>query len=119
MDYKITDPTQWIVIILITISYLYLFVSYIWSMIDNFKMGRRKPMQNKVQVIEEILENTCWKCEGKGILYTKCCSGIDCACKGLPIYSQDCDVCNGSGIYKETHYIFIRNGIAIDGDTLK
>ena len=73
----------------------------------------------KLKVICEELEMTCWKCEGKGTLFTNCCDGRDCACKGLPIYYSECDMCNGTGIWIEKHYYHIVNGICIDGDTVK
>lgn len=55
-------------------------------------------------IIEKIIETSCYKCSGLGKLENK-----------------DCDVCNGTGSYKETFYHIIdeKNKICFDGDTLK
>jgi DnaJ-class molecular chaperone len=52
----------------------------------------------------------CWKCEGSGKLYLF---------KGLKDAYTYCDLCNGSGVWIENHYIVIDevNKISIDTDT--
>lgn len=57
------------------------------------------------KVEEKILESKCFKCSGTGKINSL----------------ESCDVCQGTGIYKESFYHFIdeKNKIAIDGDTLK
>jgi DnaJ-class molecular chaperone len=56
----------------------------------------------KGQVIKRVLKFPCYTCSTKG-----------------KIDGKKCKTCNGTGIYKENHYIHIVNGIAIDGDSLK
>jgi hypothetical protein len=43
-------------------------------------------------------------------------NSFKCGCHG----KKDCKMCNGTGIYKESHYYFIdhEKGIAIDSDNL-
>jgi len=47
----------------------------------------------------------CWKCNGKGHFI-------------INGYHIDCDLCHGSGKFRESHYIIIdeKNKIAIDTD---
>jgi hypothetical protein len=51
--------------------------------------------KKKLEAIEKDVSVTCYNCSGKG-----------------------CKKCT-NGNYKESHYIFITNGMAIDSDTLK
>jgi len=58
----------------------------------------------KLKVIKKITKSSCY-----------CCSNIG----GKPIPQKECKVCNGTGKYSESHYIFIYGKYAIDADTLK
>jgi len=59
---------------------------------------------NKLKVIKKIIKTSCY-----------CCSSVG----GKPIPQKECNTCNGTGIYKDYHYIFITGKYAIDSDTLK
>ena len=62
-------------------------------------------MNNKLEVIKIITPTPCYCCnEG---LYGKARA------------TKGCTACDGTKEYKETHYIHIINGIAIDGDLVK
>ena len=58
--------------------------------------------KNKLEVIKIDNFMKCWSCEGKGIIKKNVCS-----------------TCDGTGLYNEASYIFIANGIAFSGDTIK
>ena len=32
----------------------------------------------------------CQKCDGKGVIFIKCCNGQYCTCEGLPVDLQPC-----------------------------
>lgn len=58
--------------------------------------------EKKLEVIKQVLEFPCYRCSATG-----------------KVDNLYCPICQGSGIYKENHYIHIVNGMAIDGDSLK
>jgi DnaJ-class molecular chaperone len=84
-------------------------------------------MKNKkLTLIDKSEIMTCWKCEGCGYIPSKDCYG-----EGLMCYTHDnlmkdkkdfckeqCPLCNGSGTFRESHYIYVDevNKIAIDSD---
>lgn len=55
-------------------------------------------MKKKLEVIEKINRKQYYFCKGK---------------------DKDCKICDGIGIYEDKIYIFIVNGYAYSGDTLK
>ena len=62
----------------------------------------------------------CYKCSGTGFLDSICNEQYACdACPIKPCINE-CSVCNGTGIYKESYYYFIdpKNKIAFSKDTL-
>jgi len=63
---------------------------------------------SKLKVIKKNLIQPCWKCEGTGMM----------SVTPLRLIGK-CKVCNGTGNYKENHYIYLTGKYAIDGDTLK
>ena len=89
---------------------------------------------NKLKVIKKVLKQTCWKCEGVGYFWEKITDKVDYVLNVVRRVNSEkalvkrvkskyphiiCDVCNGSGIYKENHYIYINGKYAYDADTLK
>ena len=60
-------------------------------------------MKNKLKVIKKIHSSPCYVCSEIG---------------GKPDKKSKCRCCKGTGIYKESSYLFIHNGYAIDGDNL-
>lgn len=61
------------------------------------------------KIIQKELKSECYKCNGTG---------------SFGYYGNDheldiCDVCEGTGWYKENHYYFTDNKICFDADTLK
>lgn len=77
-------------------------------------------MSKKHTIIDksEIME--CWKCNGSGYTHNECYGEGDFCyahdeknCKG-----EICQLCNGSGKFRESHYIIVdeKNKIAIDSD---
>lgn len=67
------------------------------------------PERKDYTLVDKSEIMTCWKCEGKGHWMVK----------GVGYKKQTCDLCNGSGTFRESHYIIIdeKNKIAIDSDT--
>lgn len=65
----------------------------------------------KPEIIDNSVISNCWKCNGTG----KIDSGVNCNCKEPCIV---CDVCNGTGKWREEHCIIVANGIAIDSDSI-
>ena len=61
-------------------------------------------MKKKLKVIKKIIKTSCY-----------CCSPVG----GKPVPKKDCKTCNGTGQYKDKHYIHIIGNQAIDGDTIK
>ena len=59
-------------------------------------------MKNKLEVQTKILEFKCYTCSGKG--------SVD---------KKPCKVCGATGIYLETFYYHIVNGMCFSGDTIK
>jgi len=59
----------------------------------------------KYTIIDKSDIMKCWKCDGKGYL-------------DIQEFRIDCDLCNKSGKFKESHYIIVdkKNKIAIDSD---
>jgi hypothetical protein len=64
-----------------------------------------------VTIIDNSDYPKCFKCNGTG----KICSKVNCGCKEPCMV---CDVCNGTGKFKESHYYIIdeKNKIAFDSD---
>lgn len=70
-------------------------------------------MKNKVEIIKQSNIMKCWSCDGKGYIIPPFNS--------IAIFGfrNICKNCNGTGVYDETTYIHIVNGIAFSGDTIK
>jgi DnaJ-class molecular chaperone len=62
----------------------------------------------QVTIIDKSDTTTCWKCEGQGVVFEE---------GNNP--PANCSLCQGSGKYRESHYIIVdeKNKIAIDSDS--
>jgi len=69
-------------------------------------------MKNKLEVIRQDNIQKCWGCDGTSYIVP------DTAIVKLPV-KNPCKICEGTGLYNETSYIHIVNGIAFSGDSLK
>ena len=71
-------------------------------------------MKNKLKIIKKILKQPCYTCDGKG--YFKIYNTP-------PFEKQytyvDCNICKGTGIYKENYYYHIANGICFASEFIK
>lgn len=63
--------------------------------------------ENNFKIIREIKSSKCYKCDGQGMILNNTKQYIW------------CNVCDGTGQYKENYYYHIINNIAFDGDTIK
>ncbi len=72
-----------------------------------------KMEKNKLEVIRKVDKQKCYCCEGKGYIIP--------SFRGFTIFGfrNKCKTCNGTGIFEETTYFHIVNGICFSGDTLK
>jgi len=98
-------------------------------------------MKNKIKPIKKVLKSICYTCEGLGIIEPKQVEtaliiGMGFIGWGKLYNSKNqkqiilrfvkkyypqylCRTCNGTGIYKENHYIISDGKNAIDKDTLE
>ena len=68
---------------------------------------------NKVEIIRKEDKQKCFGCDGKGYIVP--------SFRNITIFGfkNKCKTCNGTGIFIETTYFHIVNGICFSGDTLK
>lgn len=66
-------------------------------------------MNKKHTVIDKSDFTQCWTCNGEGSIIIN---------ESHPLVREHCTVCDGTGRYRESHYIIVdeKNKIAIDSD---
>jgi len=88
-------------------SQLKLFQDLVMWKGNNMKKNFEK--EKRLTVIDKSDIMTCWTCNGEGSIIIN---------ENHPLVRERCTVCDGTGKYRESHYIYVdeKNKIAMDSD---